>query len=33
MVTISEGGFHTKTIDNVVISKELEQIEFSLEAD
>lgn len=31
MVTISEGGFHTKTIDNVVISKELEQIEFSLE--
>jgi glucosamine--fructose-6-phosphate aminotransferase (isomerizing) len=31
MVTISEGGFHTKTIDNVAISKELEQIEFSLE--
>jgi glucosamine--fructose-6-phosphate aminotransferase (isomerizing) len=32
MVTICEDGFHTKTTDNVVISKELEQIEFSLEA-
>jgi glucosamine--fructose-6-phosphate aminotransferase (isomerizing) len=31
MATICESGFHTKTTDNVVISKELEQIEFSLE--
>ena len=31
MVTISSKGFHTKTIDNIVISKELEEIEFSLE--
>ena len=31
MVTVSSEGFHTKTIDNVTISKELQQIEFSLE--
>ena len=31
MVTVSSKGFHTKTIDNVVISKELSEIEFSLE--
>ncbi|UCF16810.1 MAG: glutamine--fructose-6-phosphate transaminase (isomerizing), partial [Phycisphaerales bacterium] len=31
MVTISADGFHTKTIDNVTISKDLQQIEFSLE--
>jgi glucosamine--fructose-6-phosphate aminotransferase (isomerizing) len=31
MVTIGPDGFHTKTIDNVTISKDLEQIEFSLE--
>ena len=31
MVTISAEGFHTKTIDNVTISKDLQQIEFSLE--
>lgn len=31
MVTIGADGFHTKTIDNVTISKELQQIEFSLE--
>ncbi|UCE50344.1 MAG: glutamine--fructose-6-phosphate transaminase (isomerizing) [Phycisphaerales bacterium] len=31
MVTISSDGFHTKTIDNVTISKDLQQIEFSLE--
>ncbi len=31
MVTISPEGFHTKTIDNITISKELKQIEFSLE--
>jgi glucosamine--fructose-6-phosphate aminotransferase (isomerizing) len=31
MVTIGAEGFHTKTIDNVTISKDLQQIEFSLE--
>ena len=31
MVTVSAEGFHTKTIDNVVVSKELKDIEFSLE--
>ena len=31
MVTISPKGFHTKTIDNVTITKDLKQIEFSLE--
>ncbi len=31
MVTIGPGGFHTKTIDNVTITKDLRQIEFSLE--
>ena len=31
MVTVSSRGFCTKTIDNVSISKDLEQIEFSLE--
>ncbi len=31
MVTITPKGFHTKTIDNITISKELQQIEFSLE--
>jgi glucosamine--fructose-6-phosphate aminotransferase (isomerizing) len=31
MVTVSSNGFRTKTIDNVVISKELSEIEFSLE--
>ncbi len=31
MVTIEADGFHTKTIDNVTITKDLEQIEFSLE--
>ncbi len=31
MVTVSSKGFHTKTIDNVVVGKELQQIEFSLE--
>ena len=32
MVTISSKGFHTKTIDNVEIRKDLKQIEFSLDA-
>ncbi len=32
MVTVTPEGFRTKTIDNIVISKELKQIEFSLEA-
>ncbi len=32
MVTITSKGFHTKTIDNVEIRKELKQIEFSLDA-
>jgi len=31
MVTITPEGFHTKTIDNITVSKELQQIEFSLE--
>jgi glucosamine--fructose-6-phosphate aminotransferase (isomerizing) len=31
MVTITSSGFGTKTIDNVVVSKELNEIEFSLE--
>jgi glucosamine--fructose-6-phosphate aminotransferase (isomerizing) len=31
MVTISSKGFRTKTIDNVTVTKELHQIEFSLE--
>jgi len=31
MVTISPEGFRTKTIDNVTISKDLQEIEFSLE--
>lgn len=31
MVTVTPDGFHTKTIDNITISKELRQIEFSLE--
>ncbi len=31
MVTVTPEGFHTKTINNITISKELQQIEFSLE--
>jgi glucosamine--fructose-6-phosphate aminotransferase (isomerizing) len=31
MVTISPEGFHTKTLDNITVSKDLQQIEFSLE--
>ena len=31
MITVSSKGFHTKTIDNITIGKELKQIEFSLE--
>ncbi len=31
MVTVSPKGFHTKTIDNITITKELQEIEFSLE--
>ncbi len=31
MVTITPDGFNTKTIDNVTISKDLKEIEFSLE--
>jgi len=31
MVTISSEGFHTKTIDNVTVTKALSEIEFSLE--
>jgi len=31
MVTVSPEGFHTKTIDNVTVTKDLRQIEFSLE--
>ena len=31
MVTVSPKGFHTKTIDNVTVTKDLRQIEFSLE--
>ena len=30
MCTISPEGFHTKTIDNVTVTKDLQQIEFSL---
>jgi len=30
MVTISPEGFYTKTIDNITVAKELEEIEFSL---
>jgi len=31
MVTVSPKGFHTKTIDNVTVAKDLTEIEFSLE--
>jgi len=31
MVTVSPKGFHTKTIDNITVGKELKEIEFSLE--
>jgi glucosamine--fructose-6-phosphate aminotransferase (isomerizing) len=31
MVTVTPDGFHTKTIDNVTITKDLSQIEFSLD--
>jgi len=31
MVTASSEGFHTKTIDNVTVTKDLQEIEFSLE--
>jgi glucosamine--fructose-6-phosphate aminotransferase (isomerizing) len=31
MVTITPNGFYTKTIDNVTVTKELQEIEFSLE--
>jgi glucosamine--fructose-6-phosphate aminotransferase (isomerizing) len=31
MVTVRPGGFYTKTINNVTVTKELQQIEFSLE--
>ena len=31
MVTVGPGGFHTKTINNVTVTKDLQQIEFSLE--
>ena len=31
MVTIGPDGFHTKTVGNVTVSKDLQQIEFSLE--
>jgi len=31
MVTVGPDGFHTKTIGNVTVSKDLQQIEFSLE--
>ena len=31
MVTISPSAFHTKTIDNVTVTKDLQQIEFSLD--
>jgi glucosamine--fructose-6-phosphate aminotransferase (isomerizing) len=31
MVIINSNGFHTKTIDNITVSKDLKQIEFSLE--
>jgi glucosamine--fructose-6-phosphate aminotransferase (isomerizing) len=31
MVTITSDNFHTKTIDNVIVTKDLKEIEFSLE--
>ena len=31
MVVITSHGFHTKTIDNVSVTKELKEIEFSLD--
>jgi glucosamine--fructose-6-phosphate aminotransferase (isomerizing) len=31
MVIVTSDGFHTKTIDNITITKDLQQIEFSLE--
>jgi len=31
MVTIGPEGFHTKTIDNITVAKELQEIEFSLD--
>jgi glucosamine--fructose-6-phosphate aminotransferase (isomerizing) len=31
MVTITPNGFYTKTIDNIAVTKELQEIEFSLE--
>jgi len=31
MVTIGPKGFHTKTIDNITVAKELQEIEFSLD--
>jgi len=31
MVTVTPEGFHTKTINNITITKDLQQIEFSLE--
>jgi glucosamine--fructose-6-phosphate aminotransferase (isomerizing) len=31
MVLVGSEGFHTKTIDNIVVAKDLKQIEFSLE--
>jgi len=31
MVIVSPEGFHTKTIDNITVAKELQEIEFSLE--
>jgi len=31
MVTVTPEGFHTKTIDNISVTKDLQQIEFSLE--
>ncbi|MBN2594594.1 MAG: glutamine--fructose-6-phosphate transaminase (isomerizing) [Sedimentisphaerales bacterium] len=31
MVTVGPDGFHTKTIGNITVSKDLQQIEFSLE--
>ncbi len=32
MVTVGSDGFNTKTVDNVVVAKDLKQIEFSLDA-
>jgi glucosamine--fructose-6-phosphate aminotransferase (isomerizing) len=31
MVVVTPSGFHTKTIDNIAVTKELQEIEFSLE--